>query len=63
MKTRYELSMYGGRRKYICISSYSPDELLERWKNNEKSLQIHVCEDGERIETARGNIDYIKIIK
>lgn len=61
-RARYELSMYGGRRKYICVSKLSSERLLSTWTESKKPMEFHQREDGKEIKTSSGNIDGIKII-
>lgn len=61
-RTKYELSMYDGVKKVICVSALDANTLMRNWRMNSKPMGMHLCKNGEKIETHNGNVDYIKII-
>lgn len=60
--TKYEISLYDGRRKYICYSFRTPENLMEEWRNHDKFMERHETLDREVIMVGRGSVDYIKVI-
>lgn len=60
--TKYEISLYNGRRKYICYSFRTSENLMEEWSNHDKCMERHETLDRKVIKVARGSVDYIKVI-